>query len=268
MIDVTLELLEEVSNIGWHAAQAVLEIYQGEIAWSEKADHTPLTQADLISHYLIMDRLRTLFPDIAIISEEDVAEKGKPWSPPHQFWLVDPLDGTKEFINRIGEFTINIALIEAGEPVLGVVCAPAFNTLYTGLRNVGAFKNSKSGEQEQIRVKANSTDQLHVVSSRFHQDQAALATYLEKLNIASFKTVGSSLKFCTIAEGRAQLYPRFGRTMEWDTAAGHAVLAAAGGEVILFNGNLMHYGKKDFENPPFIAKPRELELTGQLYTQR
>ena len=260
MIKATAALLEDIISIGWQAANKILALYQESITFSNNADGSPLTQADLASHQLITKKLQLLVPDAVIISEENTGLENIPWKNHHQFWLVDPLDGTKEFINHNGEFTINIALIEAGQPILGIVCAPALNILYAGLKDHGAFKMDRLGVKIPITVMNTALEGLHVVGSRSHGDKAAMDTYLAKQTIASFTSIGSSLKFCLIAEGRAHLYPRLGRTMEWDTAAGHAVLAAAGGEVIRLDGELLYYGKKGFENPHFIAKPCSLLL--------
>ena len=254
MIKPTKALLNNVINIGWQASKRIMEIYQQTIEISNKDDGSPLTQADMASHHLIMDTLGALLPDSVIISEENADLDTMKWNNPQQFWLIDPLDGTKEFINRNGEFTINIALIDAGQPVLGMVCAPALNTLYAGMQGYGAFKMNKLGERASIAVISDAPNGLHVLGSRSHADQTAMEHFLKNKKIASFKACGSSLKFCQIAEGLAHLYPRFGRTMEWDTAAGHAVLMAAGGEVKCLDGKSLCYGKAGFENPHFIAK--------------
>ena len=254
MVKATSALLENLISIGWQAANRVFELYQESITFSSKADGSPLTQADLASHQIITEKLHLLLPDAVIISEENTNLDSVPLKNSHQFWLVDPLDGTKEFINRNGEFTINIALIEAGQPILGIVCAPALNILYAGLKDHGAFKMDKSGMKVPITVMNSAPEGLYVVGSRSHGDKAAMDVYLAQQKVASFVATGSSLKFCRIAEGRAHLYPRLGRTMEWDTAAGHAVLAAAGGEVTTLDGKGLHYGKEGFENPHFVAK--------------
>ncbi len=170
-----------------------------------------------------------------------------------QFWLVDPLDGTKEFVSRNGEFTVNIALIENGLPVLGVVLAPALGRLYAGADGVGAFVMGATGNRVGSKVREVPSDGLVVVSSRSHGDAEALERFLAGRKVASSVNAGSSLKFCLVADGVADFYPRFGRTMEWDTAAGHAVLRAAGGRVTDLHGNELVYGKPGFENPHFVA---------------
>ena len=174
-----------------------------------------------------------------------------------RFWLVDPLDGTKEFLKRNGEFTVNIALIERGTPVLGVVLAPASGRLFAGAAGAGAFVEDESGRRMTIVCRRVPAAGLTVVSSRSHGDVEALNAYLAGRIVASHVTAGSSLKFCLVAGGEADLYPRFGRTMEWDTAAGHAILRAAGGRVTDLNGAELRYGKPDFANPHFVAMGRQ-----------
>ena len=168
------------------------------------------------------------------------------------FWLVDPLDGTKEFINRNGEFTVNIALIENGTPVLGVVFAPALDRMYAGAMGLGALLEVQ-GKRQAIECRSIPEDGLDVVASRSHGDADALDQFLNGRLVRSLKSAGSSLKICLIAEGEADLYPRLGRTMEWDIAAGHAVLAAAGGQIHALNGDVLSYGKRDLSNPHFYA---------------
>ncbi|WP_133128110.1 3'(2'),5'-bisphosphate nucleotidase CysQ [Legionella nagasakiensis] len=253
-IQTTEALLNKLIDIAWEASDAVLDIYQNNIDYSIKSDGSPLTQADLASHEIIVTKLHALTPEMPIISEESANLESIEGQNPHQFWLVDPLDGTKEFINRNGEFTINIALIEATQPVMGVVCAPALHTLYAGLKGKGAFKMDSAGHKKPITVLKTTKEGLYVVGSRSHGAPAAMDAYLANKKIARFIATGSSLKFCKIAEGTAHLYPRLGRTMEWDTAAGHAVLAAAGGSVEQLDGTPLYYGKKGFENPHFVAK--------------
>jgi 3'(2'), 5'-bisphosphate nucleotidase len=193
-----------------------------------------------------------LTPDIPVISEEQAAAG---LAPPagERFWLVDPLDGTREFIQRNGEFTINIALIEAGAPTLGVVLAPALGRLFAGAVGHGARTHDASGERS-ITCRNAPAEGVTVVASRSHGDADALEIFLAEHKVAAQTSAGSSLKFCLVAAGEADLYPRLGRTMEWDTAAGHAVLAAAGGRVMTLDGMDLRYGKPGLDNPHFVAR--------------
>jgi len=237
------------------AAAEIMRIHESSFGVRTKADRTPVTEADEASERIVLAGLHELTPDVPAVAEEAVARGEVAWpaTPPGAFWLVDPLDGTKEFISRNGEFTVNIALIEAGEPVLGVVLAPALGALYAGGRGLGAYRDDASGRRA-IRCRAVPPEGLAVVASRSHGDERALDAFLAGRTVASRVNAGSSLKLCLLAEGRADLYPRLGRTMEWDIAAGHAVLAAAGGKVLrLDDGQPLRYGKAGFENPHFAA---------------
>jgi 3'(2'), 5'-bisphosphate nucleotidase len=252
-------LQQAIIDIAKAASARVMDIYNHPQAPTTlKSDGTPVTEADLASHQLITERLKALTPDIPIISEEE-EEIVTPWKHQKLFWLVDPLDGTKEFIHRNGEFTVNIALIADSKPVLGVVSAPALNRLYAGTEHE-AIKLSPEGNYETISTSIPNYTDLIMVGSRSHGDPTQLATFGKQQKISQFISVGSSLKFCTIAEGSAHLYPRFGPTMEWDTAAGHAVLLGAGGSVNCLDGNALKYGKKLFKNPEFIAKSHAVVL--------
>ena len=245
---------EAVIAIAREAGNAILEVYNGpEFDVQTKDDESPLTAADRAAHRLIDRELRTLTPGIPVLSEEgaDVpyAER-REWS---RFWLVDPLDGTKEFIKRNGEFTVNIALVDEGAPVWGVIHAPALGTTYAGRVGEGAWRQEGDGPREPLAVKT--PDNGHaVVKSRSHPT-GELAEYLESIHVADEVPVGSSLKFCAVAEGRATLYPRFGPTMEWDTGAGHAIVEAAGGRVRLAEDEAtpLRYNKDDLHNPFFIV---------------
>ncbi|MGQ3887928.1 3'(2'),5'-bisphosphate nucleotidase CysQ [Legionella sp. CNM-1927-20] len=253
-IETNNALLDKIINIAWEASDAVLTLYQGKVDYCIKSDNSPLTQADLASHKIIVKKLCALTPKVPIISEENTDLENLNWQNSHQFWLVDPLDGTKEFINKNGEFTINIALIEKNQPVLGVVAAPALDILYAGFRGGDAIKMDKNGNKEVIKVTHPTEDGVYVIGSRSHNDPEAMDTFLLDKKVAKFIAIGSSLKFCKIAEGSAHLYPRLGYTMEWDTAAGHAILLAAGGNVEQLKGKPLLYGKKGFKNPFFVAK--------------
>lgn len=252
MITITQELINVVIALAKEAGEAILTYYHVDMEASYKADGSPLHQADLMAHRIITEGLSRLSSDVIVVSEESENLKDITINNAKQFWLVDPLDGTKEFIKRNNEFTVNIALIDSGIAVLGVVYAPALNLLYLG-SPLGAFKFDASGEHA-IRVSTPLEEGIQVVASRSHTDATELSHFLRDQVVAGFLGVGSSLKFCRVAEGHAHLYPRLGRTMEWDTAAGQAVLVAAGGFVEALNGLPLSYGKPGFENPHFIAR--------------
>lgn len=248
------ELLHPVFDIALEAGRRIMAVYRSaDFGVTHKDDASPLTQADLAAHRCIVEALARLTPDTPILSEEaadigfDVRSR---WS---RYWLVDPLDGTKEFIKRNGDFTVNIALIENGIPVLGVVHLPAYDDTYIATR-AGVFAQyGGTGKAIQISCRTPPKDGLSAVASKNHMTEET-ETYLAGLPIKECINAGSSLKFCRVAEGRADVYPRFGPTMEWDTAAGHAVLMYAGGEVITENGRPLLYGKPEFRNPNFIAR--------------
>jgi len=233
-----------------------MEIYEGDHAVEYKDDNSPLTAADKASHEVIVAGLNKQFPDIPILSEEgrDIPyEIRKNWQ---RFWLVDPLDGTKEFIKRNGEFTVNIALIEENTPVFGVVYVPAQDKLYCGVVGQGAFVEVRGPRPEAKAIQVRQPDAeagLTVVMSRSHPSPD-LEAYLQDIKVAEALPVGSSLKLCVVAEGRADLYPRLGPTMEWDTAAGQAVVVAAGGSVLQTDGTPLEYNKENLLNPHFIVK--------------
>lgn len=253
------KLLNEVLAIARRAGEAILEVYNAadELQIQSKADNSPLTIADERSNQCIVDGLQALDASIPIVSEEsplpafDVRAK---WS---RFWLVDPLDGTKEFIKRNGEFTVNIALIEQGVPVLGVVLAPAINTTYLGALGVGAFREKGNAGREPIRVRSLPKTEITVIGSRSHGADALnalLADLRAQFSEVHMSNMGSSLKFCKVAEGEADLYPRLTPVCEWDAAAAHAVLSAAGGEVFRPDLQPMRYNtKEDLLVPQFIA---------------
>ena len=244
-------------DIATAAGREILGVYETAFDVATKDDASPLTEADLRAHRVIVDGLRELSPDVPVVSEEaepppfDVRRR---W---HRYWLVDPLDGTKEFVSRNGEFTVNIALIEGGEPALGVVGVPVKGHIYLGdCKRMEAWRVSEAG-RKRLRTRRVGGGPLAVVASRRHGGDR-LSGYLEAL-AASFgdvqrKPVGSSLKFCLLAQGEADLYPRLGPTSEWDIAAAHAVLQAAGGAVMLTDGAPLRYNSKEsFLNPDFVA---------------
>jgi 3'(2'), 5'-bisphosphate nucleotidase len=245
------EILERVVPIARAAGEAILEVYATAFRVSAKADESPLTEADQRSEACIVRALAELTPDVPVVSEEATAAGARPETGAC-FWLVDPLDGTREFVSRNGEFTVNIALVQDAAPVLGVVLAPASARLFGGARGSGAFVEER-GRRRAIRCRRPPAEGLAVVSSRSHGDRAALEEFLLGRKVASRAYVGAALKFCMIAAGAADLYPRLGRTMEWDTAAGHALLAAAGGRVTLLGGDELTYGKPGLANPHFVA---------------
>jgi len=244
-------LLDEVVAITREAGDLIMDIYRSDFAVSGKQDASPVTEADEKAERLILERLKRLKPEIPVVSEEAAAAGYIP-EMGQCFWLVDPLDGTKEFINRNGEFTVNIALIDDGAPVMGVVFAPALERMYAGAQGLGAWLEVK-GKRQAIECRGIPADGLDVVASRSHGDAPALDQFLGGRLVRSLKSAGSSLKICLVAEGEADLYPRLGRTMEWDIAAGHAVLVAAGGQIHALNGDVLSYGKRDLSNPHFYA---------------
>jgi 3'(2'), 5'-bisphosphate nucleotidase len=217
-----------------------------------KQDLSPVTAADEAANTFIVDSLKSMDFGLPIIAEESVSGCPANLNSNSSFWLVDPLDGTKEFIAGRSEFTVNIALIAMGKPILGVIHLPAQNITYMGHHTAGAFKRTGAGEPETIRVRKQPPDGATIVVSRSHLTSET-KEWLSNQNIRAYSKAGSSLKFCLLAEGRADLYPRLGRTMEWDIAAGHAILSAAGGDVEEINGEPLRYGKPGFENPNFIA---------------
>lgn len=247
-------LAGSVAAIARAAGHEILELYVHDAtARTLKEDDSPLTAADLRSHRLIVRALAALTPGVPVLSEEAVrpprAERSR-WT---RHWLVDPLDGTREFLARNGEFTVNIALIEAHAPVLGVVHVPVSDTVYQGVVGEGAWRQVGGAPAQAVHVAAHAAHPVRVVGSRSHRGDS-LAGFLSRLGAHELKAVGSSLKFCLIAEGAADVYPRLGPTSEWDTAAGHAVLAAAGGAVVQLDGRPLRYNEGEgLLNPSFVA---------------
>ncbi len=246
--------LEAVVRIVREAGAVVMSVYDAAFEVRTKDDASPVTAADERAEALIVPALRALAPGIPVVAEEMTA-RGEADAIGRTFWLVDPLDGTKEFIGRNGEFTVNVALIHDGRPLLGVVGAPAKGRLFAGVVGQGAWvEDDGVPGRRPIRVRAVPAEGLTVVASRSHGDAAALDAFLAGRRVARLANAGSSLKLCLLAAGEADLYPRLGRTMEWDIAAGHAVLAAAGGDVGTLDGVPLAYGKPGFENPHFVAR--------------
>lgn len=253
----------QLAETAWEAGQIILRHYAGEVEARRKNDQSPVTAADEDAERHILQRLRAAWPDIPVVAEEEVSA-GHTQQIGARFFLVDPLDGTKEFISRNGEFTVNIAEIENGRPLCGVVYAPAKDRLFLGEVPGGALELTAPpgkfpGLYSARRIAARSapSDGLVAVASRSHRDYHT-EEYLKQYNVKDFLSAGSSLKFCLLASGEADIYPRLGRTMEWDTAAGHAVLAAAGGKVTTLDGRPFTYGKVEekFANPFFVARGR------------
>lgn len=254
MNQVMSALLEQVIDISRAAGEQVMQVYRSDFEVRGKEDASPVTEADERAEALILGALAQCSPGIPVVSEEAAAAGHIP-EVGQRFWLVDPLDGTREFINRNGEFTVNIALIEAGEPVLGVVLAPALGRLFAGASGCGAFIE-EAGVRQPIECREVSPEGLDVVASRSHGDAQALDVFLAGRKVRSLKSAGSSLKICLVAAGEADLYPRLGRTMEWDIAAGHAVLLAAGGQLLTLQDEPLRYGKPGLDNPHFYARGR------------
>jgi 3'(2'), 5'-bisphosphate nucleotidase len=246
------ELLARLLPVARAAGEEILAVYATDFEVRDKSDASPVTEADERAEALILHELARLTPEIPVVSEE-AAERGVALAAGTRFWLVDPLDGTKEFVSRNGEFTVNIALVEDGRPTLGVVGVPALGRLYGGAAGAGAFVEDEAGRRA-IACRRAPDEGLTIVSSRSHGDAEALETFLAGRPVASSVAAGSSLKFCLVASGEADLYPRLGRTMEWDTAAGHAVVSAAGGKVSAVGGGELGYGKPGFENPHFVVE--------------
>ncbi len=246
------KLLDEVLAIALEAGEKILEVYESEFAVQHKDDRSPLTLADLAAHKHIVERLGVLTPELPVLSEEaadiDYATR-RQWT---RYWLVDPLDGTKEFVKRNGEFTVNLALIEQGAPTLGVVHAPALDVSYLGAQGLGAFRE-KDARREPIRT-CKTQGRPRLVVTKSHRD-AELDAFLARVPAHEAVSRGSSLKFCMIAEGTADFYPRTGPTSEWDTAAGHCVAEAAGAQVFTLPGwqPLRYNQKESLLNPGFVV---------------
>lgn len=255
-----LALLEDLAV---EAGHAIMTVYRAGPTVTLKADSSPVTEADRQAEAIILRSLRLNWPDIPVVAEEEISAGHVPGDLGQRFFLVDPLDGTREFVDRRGDFTVNIALVERGVPVVGVVYAPARGELYAGGPD-GAFERrmgSEKGERRSIAVRR-APAAITAVASRSHRTPETDA-YLADFQVGELVSVGSSLKFCLVASGKADLYPRLGRTMEWDTAAGDAVLRAAGGSTRTLDGADLLYGKRsqptdvDFANPAFVSRGGE-----------
>lgn len=246
-------VLEQLVEISRRAGLKILEWYEGDMGITLKSDDSPLTRADLASHELINTELTRRWPDIPVLSEESADIPWKTRQTWQQYWLVDPLDGTKEFINKNGEFTVNIALIRNHQPVMGIVHVPVSDTSYFGARNIGAWRQKGTAEARAIRVRLPAAQPAIIVGSRSHANPE-LSAVLRRLGPHELTSMGSSLKFCRIAEGLADFYPRLGPTSEWDTAAAQAVVEAAGGKVVKIDGSTLEYNSKEiYLNPYFFV---------------
>ena len=250
-------LMQSLIDLSVTAGKEIMAIYATDFSAKAKGDLTPVTEADEAAERIILSGLAKIDGAIPVISEE-AASAGRIPEVAAKFFLVDPLDGTKEFISKNGEFTVNIALVENSVPVAGVVYAPALKRIFWGEKGVGAAQGQIDAGLDpawtRLSVRRSPADGVTVVASRSHRDSAT-EDYLKTVKVKSLCSAGSSLKFCLIAAAEADLYPRFGRTMEWDTAAGHAILLAAGGKVMTVEGPVLAYGKRarGYDNPGFIA---------------
>ncbi|HZF25572.1 MAG TPA: 3'(2'),5'-bisphosphate nucleotidase CysQ [Steroidobacteraceae bacterium] len=251
-------LLEAMISAALAAGRAAFEVYQGRFEVQRKPDNSPVTAADHAAERVILEHLSAHAPGLAVIAEEQVAV-GRVPRLGSEFVLVDPLDGTREFVQRNGEFTVNIALVRGVAPILGVIYAPAVGALFAGdVMAKTAWQSHQptdaplSSERGAIRIRRAPEKGITVVASRSHRTPETDA-YLERYEIAQVLSIGSSLKFCKVAAGEADFYPRLGTTMEWDTAAGQAILVAAGGQVVTADGVPLQYGKPEFRNPWFFA---------------
>ena len=254
-----MSLIEQIEKISRQAGKVILDVYADAFEVEYKPDSSPVTIADILASKLILNELRALDSEIPVLCEEAVAAFPGP-NQKNQFWLVDPLDGTKEFVKRTAEFTVNIALIEKGKPVLGVVYLPAKDILYSAVSGQGAYKTTSFDDAVVIRSKARAFDEKwRIVGSRSHAGN--IDNWLQKLGDFELIPVGSSLKFCLVAEGSAHLYPRFTPTHFWDTAAGQIIVEEAGGKVIDLQGMPVSYQNScQSLNPWFIVSNNEFKL--------
>ena len=242
----------QVCQLAREAGEKIMGFYKEGAAVTWKADASPLTAADRVSHEFIVERLKFLLPEIPIISEESEAAPGGRNDGAKVFWLVDPLDGTKEFLKRTNEFTVNLALIDGAQTVLGVVHAPALSLTYFGLRNLGSWRQIGDERPSRISTRRVDLQRLSVVASKDHAGPL-VAMMLKRLPTANVESLGSSLKFCLVGEGKADIYLRDLPTMEWDTAAAQCVVEAAGGSVCSLDGRPLRYGKPGLKNPAIMT---------------
>jgi len=248
-------VLDRIVAIARDAGVVIMPYYDGDPIVGDKYDGSPVTAADQAAEALIVPALKELTPDIPVVAEESVAAGNVPDVSGGLFWLVDPLDGTKEFIKKRGDFTVNIGLVENGVPVLGVVLTPVDGMAWAGTVGDGAWEEDAAGNRKPIAVRKADPAALTIVASKSHRNPE-LEAYIDSLPVKESVSRGSALKFCLVARGEADVYPRTGPTMEWDTAAGHAVLLAAGGSLTTFDGKPFLYNKPEFRNGFFIARGR------------
>jgi len=246
-------LLELAVRLAGDAALAINAVRKAGFAVEEKSDESPVTAADRIAEALIVDGLRQAAPSIPVIAEEEIEAGTAPRDPGSRFWLVDPLDGTREFAAGRDSFAVNIGLVDRGLPVLGAVALPATGEIFLGRVGVGAWKQTNGGPRQPIRCRAVPAEGLTVMASHHYRNDPNMTEFLAGKKVAQLVNIGSAEKFCRLAEGSADLYPRLGRTMEWDTAAPHAVLEAAGGTLRRMDGTPLLYGKPGWDNPHFIC---------------
>ena len=247
------ETVQSVIDIANLAGDAIMSIYNTDFDYELKDDNSPLSKADIASNQIIINELERMNPSYPILSEESSEIEFDERSQWDKYWLVDPLDGTKEFLKKNGEFTVNIAFIENNTPVFGVIRVPAKSVTYWGGSGIGSMKKIDGKEVEKINVSNIKSDKLKVISSRSHKNEI-LNLYLNKLGSVEEVNVGSSLKFCLLAEGKADFYPRLGPTSEWDTAAGEAILKFSGGYVLSDKGDKISYNSSEsLLNPNFLA---------------
>ncbi|MDX1480902.1 MAG: 3'(2'),5'-bisphosphate nucleotidase CysQ [Woeseiaceae bacterium] len=261
-MDLT-RLIEPVVKLCHEAGSAILTVYDTDFDVESKDDDSPLTRADMASHRCIVAGLGELTPDIPMISEESGLPDFEDRSDWDSYWLIDPLDGTREFVNRNGEFTVNVALIRDHRPVFGVVHVPVSRATYVGCEGFGAERRDEDGNVERLHVAVESETPVRVVGSRSHRGDS-LNKFLEHLGDYELHPVGSSLKFCYVAEGSADVYPRLGPTSEWDTAAAQAVVEQAGGMVVRLDGTPLSYNtKSEILNPHFLViGPQDYDWVG------
>jgi len=256
-IQIKSDLIEQLIEISKEAGKAILEVYNTNFDYQIKEDLSPLTKADTLSNNIICEKLKVITPDIPILSEENSDIPFNIRSSWEQYWLVDPLDGTKEFIKKNGEFTVNIALIENNTPIFGIIHLPVTNETYWGSSTKGSFYIKGNNQETKLCVENNIRSQVRIVASRSHPSKM-LDTLLEEIGEYKIITKGSSLKFCLIAKGQADIYPRLGPTSEWDIAAGHAIVKFAGGSLLTIDGESMQYNLTENNlNPYFVVASRE-----------
>ena len=254
MLAIALDkVLEDLVDISRKAGNEILDVYKDSFEITLKEDLSPLTDADKRSNEVIISKLKSIYPGIPILSEEEKEVQFSARKSWEMFWLIDPLDGTKEFVKRNGEFTVNIALIKNQLPIAGVVYAPTKNIFWYGAENIGSYKLEEGSKAKRIEVNQSTDSPVKVVTSRSHPS-AKLESYLKRFSEYEIVHMGSSLKICLVADGTAHVYPRLGPTMEWDSGAGHAVLKFAGGELLDTETSVeLKYNKEILRNPDFIC---------------